>query len=72
MLAGSDKVDHNISIKLMLENMPCKYKLNGQLEKLVGKDTATKQEVIFAIWEYIKVKGILNSFKSCRTKRRKR
>lgn len=70
-MAGNDNLDHNVSIKLMLENVPCKYKLNGSLEKLVGKDTATKQEVIFAIWEYIKVNCMLSSSKNFRTKREK-
>lgn len=71
MLVGNDKHDHNVTIKLMLENIPCKYKLSGSLEKLVGKDVATKQEVIFAIWEYIKVKWFDRSMPNCRTKKEK-
>ena len=55
VLNGFDRQDHNVEIKIVLENLPKKFKISGGLEKLVGKELATKQEIVFAIWEYIKV-----------------
>ena len=60
-----------MNIKLLLENVPCKYKLSGPLEKLVGKEIATKQEAISAIWEYIKVDKALQRWGDYRTKSEK-
>lgn len=42
-------------MKLLMEHSPSKYKLGGALEKLVGKDSATRQEILFSVWEYIKL-----------------
>lgn len=48
-------IDSKVSIALQVEHSPHKYKLSESLEKLVGCPIATRQEILSALWEYIKV-----------------
>lgn len=41
-------------ILLQLNNTPPHFKINEKLARLVGKQTETRQAVIFALWQYIK------------------
>lgn len=42
------------TILLQLNNTPPHFKINERLARLVGKQTDTRQAVIFALWQYIK------------------
>jgi len=48
-------IDSKVSVALQVEHSPHKYKLSESLEKLVGCPIATRQEILSALWEYIKV-----------------
>jgi len=48
-------LDGRVTVSLQMEHSPHKYKLSESLEKLVGYPIATRQEILSALWEYIKV-----------------
>ena len=46
------------TILLQLDHRPQHFKINEKLAKLVGKQTDTRQAIIFALWQYIKNKAL--------------
>ena len=48
--------DQNVkcTILLLLDHQPMKFKLNGNLAKLLGVHTETRPKIIEALWQYVK------------------
>lgn len=48
----------NITVNLVRQEMPEKYRLTPELADVVDMTEATQQEAVMALWEYIRASGL--------------